>query len=97
MTIEELTQGYETEIRYQQHMIENLGRWFSLFFLMASIGMVLLYFFHRGHLVPFILGLILTILGILAMLIVGYGIYRGRLNVEKVMADFDAKLKVIQS
>lgn len=97
MTKDELTQGYETEIRYQQHMIENLGRWFSLFFLIASIGVVVLYFFHRGHLALFILGLVLTVLGILAMLIVGYGIYKGRLNIEKVMADFDAKLKAVQS
>lgn len=38
MTEQELIQGYETEIQYQKHMIENLGRWFSLFFTIASIG-----------------------------------------------------------
>ena len=27
MTEQELIQGYETEIHYQKHMIENLGRW----------------------------------------------------------------------
>ena len=30
MTEQELIQGYETEIHYQKHMIENLGRWFTL-------------------------------------------------------------------
>ena len=37
-TRQELIKGYETEIRYQRHMLENLGRWFSVLFLMASIG-----------------------------------------------------------
>ena len=41
-TRQELIKGYETEIRYQRHMLENLGRWFSVLFLMASIGGLLL-------------------------------------------------------
>lgn len=50
MTEQELIQGYETEIQYQKHMIENLGRWFSLFFTIASIGLVLIYFFCQTNL-----------------------------------------------
>ncbi len=49
MTEQELIQGYETEIQYQKHMIENLGRWFSLFFTIASIGLVLVYFFRQTN------------------------------------------------
>ena len=94
MTEQELIQGYETEIRYQKHMIENLGRWFSLFFTIASIGFVLIYLFHRTNLLLFIVGVILSILGILVMLVFGYGIYRGRLNLQKVIDDFEAKLKL---
>ena len=94
MTEQELIQGYETEIQYQKHMIENLGRWFSLFFTIASIGFVLIYLFHRTNLLLFIVGVILAILGILVMLVFGYGIYRGRLNLQKVINDFEAKLKL---
>ena len=94
MTEQELIQGYETEIQYQKHMIENLGRWFSLFFTIASIGFVLIYLFHRTNLLLFIVGVILAILGILVMLVFGYGIYRGRLNLQKVIDDFEAKLKL---
>ena len=43
-TRQELIKGYETEIRYQRHMLENLGRWFSVLFLMASIGGLLISF-----------------------------------------------------
>lgn len=31
MLSKEIVEGYETEISYQKHMIENLGRWLSLF------------------------------------------------------------------
>ena len=96
MTEQELIQGYETEIRYQKHMIENLGRWFSLFFTIASIGFVLIYLFHRTNLLLFIIGVILAILGILAMLVFGYGIYKGRLNLQKVIDDFEEKLNLAQ-
>ena len=96
MTEQELIQGYETEIQYQKHMIENLGRWFSLFFTIASIGFVPIYLFHRTNLLLFIIGVILAILGILAMLVFGYGIYKGRLNLQKVLDDFEEKLKLAQ-
>ena len=96
MTEQELIQGYETEIQYQKHMLENLGRWFSLFFTIASIGFVLIYLFRRTNLLLFIVGVILAILGILAMLVFGYGIYKGRLNLQKVIDDFEEKLKLAQ-
>ena len=96
MTEQELIQGYETEIQYQKHMIENLGRWFSLFFTIASIGFVLIYLFHLTNLLLFIVGVILAILGILVMLVFGYGIYKGRLNLQKVIDDFEEKLKLAQ-
>ena len=94
MTEQELIQGYETEIHYQKHMIENLGRWFTLFFVIASIGLVLIYLFHETNLLALIAGIVLSLLGILAMLVFGYGIYRGRLNLQKVIDDFEAKLKL---
>ena len=50
-------------------MIENLGRWFSLFFAIASIGLVLIYLFHETNLLALIAGIVLSLLGILAMLV----------------------------
>ncbi|MFC5631261.1 MULTISPECIES: DUF202 domain-containing protein [Streptococcus] len=93
MTEQELIKGYETEIAYQKHMIENLGRWFNLLFLIASIGCTLFYFFHKDSLVWTILSGILIILGLLGMLLFGYGIYKGRRNVNRVIEDFEYKLK----
>lgn len=95
MTEQELIQGYETEIQYQKHMIENLGRWFSIFFTIASIGLVLIYFFCQTNLIAFVLGIILAVLGILAMLVFGYGIYKGRLNLQRVIDDFEEKLRLV--
>ena len=89
-----MIQGYETEIHYQKHMIENLGRWFSLFFTIASIGLVLIYFFRQTNTILFIVGIILAVLGVLAMLVFGYGIYKGRLNLQKVIDDFEAKIQI---
>ena len=56
VTKQELVNGYETEINYQRHMLENLGRWFSLLFIIASIGVVLIYLFHKSFLPLLILG-----------------------------------------
>ena len=96
MKKEELIQGYETEIAYQKHMLENLGRWFSLFFTLASLGLVLIYFFHASNIWLFILGILLLVLGVLVMLLFGYGIYKGRHNLQKVIDDFESKLKGFQ-
>ena len=40
MTEKELLSGYQNEITYQKHMIDNLKRWFSLLFVVASLGVV---------------------------------------------------------
>lgn len=93
MTREELIQGYETEIAYQKHMVENLGRWFSLLFVVASIGVVLIYSFKQSLLFMLILGWVLLVLGILGMLLFGYGIHRGRKNLHRVLDDYQTKLK----
>lgn len=92
MTNQKLIKGYETEIAYQKHMIENLGRWFSLFFIVSSIGVVLFSLFHHTNLWVMVLGLVLIIIGSLGMILFGYGIYRGKKNVSKVIEDFEFKL-----
>ncbi|MBF0845703.1 DUF202 domain-containing protein [Streptococcus danieliae] len=92
MTEQELMQGYEQEITYQQHMIENLGRWFSLFFTLASVGLIFFYFFAGRNQLITVVGSLFTLFGFLGMLLFGYGIYRGRLNLQKVILDLERKL-----
>ena len=92
-TRQELIKGYETEIRYQRHMLENLGRWFSV--LMASIGGLLIYFFHKTSLLFLILGSLIALIGIAGMLLVGYGMYRGRANLQKVIQAYQQKLNLV--
>lgn len=89
----EFVQGYEQEIAYQKHMIENLGRWFTLMFVIASLGLILIYSFKDSSLILLIIGILLSLLGILAMLVFGYGIYKGRLNVQRLINCFEQKLK----
>ena len=60
------------------------------------INLVLIYLFHRTNLLLFIVGVILAILGILVMLVFGYGIYKGRINLQKVIDDFEEKLELAQ-
>ncbi len=95
VTKQELVNGYETEINYQRHMLENLGRWFSLLFIITSIGVVLIYLFHKSFLPLLILGILLALVGILGMIVFGYGIYRGRINLQKVIDDFNQKLTIL--
>lgn len=92
MTDTELIKGYQTEIAYQKHMIENLSRWVTLLFAIASIGFLLIYSFYKTNLMLMILGAVLALIGILGMLVFGYGIYKGKQNVNKVIDDFENKL-----
>ena len=66
-------------------MLENLGRWFTLLLALAGTGVVLTYFFHQGFFPLFLLGILLIALGLLGMLLFGYGIYKGRLNLHKLI------------
>ncbi|SDP13691.1 hypothetical protein SAMN05216347_10616 [Streptococcus equinus] len=92
MTKSELIKGYETEIAYQKHMLENLGRWMTLLLAVTSLGFLLIYFFNK-HIILLILGFVLMISGSLGMLLFGYGIYHGRKNIAKVINDFELKLQ----
>ena len=93
MTKSEVIRGYQTEINYQKHMLENLGRWLILLFVVASVGVLLIYFFHKVNFVVSLIGYIITFIGVFGMLLFGYGIYRGRQNIAKVIDDFELKLQ----
>lgn len=92
MTKSELIRGYETEIAYQKHMLENLGRWLTLLLAVTSLGFLLIYFFNKQTIL-LILGFVLMILGSLGMIIFGHGIYHGKKNLTKVIDDFETKLQ----
>ena len=92
MTKSELIRDYETEIAYQKHMLENLGRWLTLLLAVTSLGFLLIYFFNK-HIILLILGFVLMISGSIEMLLFGYGIYHGKKNVAKVIDDFETKLQ----
>ncbi|MDF7638118.1 DUF202 domain-containing protein [Lactobacillus sp. ESL0791] len=92
MTIEELTKGYQNEVEYQKHMLRNLQYWFQLFFTVSAIGVVLIYYFHAKTVWLFALGIILLVIGIIGMLIFGYGQWRGRQNVNLVIDDYQKKI-----
>ena len=85
MLTKELLLQYEKEVQYQKHMLENLGRWFTLLLALAGTGVVLTYFFHQGFFPLYLLGILLIALGLLGMLLFGYGIYKGRLNLHKLI------------
>lgn len=92
----ELIRCYETEIAYQKHMLENLGRWMTLFLAVTSLGFLLIYFFNK-HIILLILGFVLMISGSIEMLLFGYGIYHGKKNVAKVIDDFETKLNLLKN
>ena len=85
MLTKKLLLQYEKEVQYQKHMLENQGRWFTLLLALAGTGVVLTYFFHQGFFPLFLLGILLIALGLLGMLLFGYGIYKGRLNLHKLI------------
>ena len=85
MLTKELLLQYEKEVQYQKHMLENLSRWFTLLLALAGTGVVLTYFFHQGFFPLYLLGILLIALGLLGMLLFGYGIYKGRLNLHKLI------------
>lgn len=93
MTKSEVIRGYQAEIDYQKHMIDNLGRWLMLCFAVASVGVLLTYFFHRINFILSLIACVIAFIGVFGMLLFGYGIYRGRQNLAKVIDDFELKLQ----
>ncbi len=92
MIDENVRKRYENEIAYQKHMIENLHRWQTLFFLLSGVFIVLLYFFHQNT-VALVFLIILTVLAVIAGLVFGQGIYNGRKNVNKIIDEYERVLK----
>lgn len=97
MTLDELRKGYEEEVAYQKHMLQNLGYWFQLATIISGIGIVIIYFYHARSLILKILGIILFVLGALGMLLFGYSGWKGQQNVRAVIDDYEKKVKCLKS
>ncbi|MFS1664652.1 DUF202 domain-containing protein [Streptococcus sp. zg-JUN1979] len=92
MTQETLIKGYQEEIAYQKRMLANLSRWFRICFILASISCALIYGLTKEHIIGYRLSWIMGIISVLGMVLIGYGIYKGRLNLQRVIDDFERKL-----
>ena len=92
MSNDEIINGYHVEIAYQKRMIQNLGKWLSLAFAITGIGGMLLYY-QRGQLLTLLVGIALVILGLSGMLIIGYGIYTGTINIQKVVNHLEVTIE----
>lgn len=92
MRDEKVIRGYENEISYQKHMIENLHRWQNLLFMISAMTVVMLYFFHRNIILTVLL-VIVAVLAVLGVFVFGMGIYKGQRNVNKVIDAYASFLK----
>ncbi|MBM7643581.1 DUF202 domain-containing protein [Streptococcus loxodontisalivarius] len=97
MTEQELIAGYEEEVAYQKHMLRNLKYWYNLLFILAGLGLLLIYFYHKTNSHLFLGGCLLTALSILGMMLFSYGIYRGRQNANRLIDDLENKLQQMHS
>lgn len=83
--------AYLNEIEYQKKMIQNLQNWFKVLFFVTSMA-ILLIALPFGS--PFkISGIVLLIISILLEICIGWAIYNGRKNVNKVIDAYASTLK----
>ncbi|MBO6046663.1 MAG: DUF202 domain-containing protein [Erysipelotrichaceae bacterium] len=83
--------GYKQEIAYQKHMLDNLKRWRTLSMIISAIGVTLVYFFKGKNLILSIIGWVFIVVGVIAMLVFGYGIYKGTQNIQLLIDDLDRR------
>lgn len=89
MTQQTLIAGYQNEISFQRHMLHNLQRWQSMFSMVVGIGVLMLYFFRQQSIWLFGAGIALSVIGVLMILIIGYGIYHGKKNLQRVVLRYE--------
>lgn len=95
MTIDEMHKGYQEEVKYQKHMLKNIGYWFQLCTAISGIGIVLIYFFHSTNVWLNIVGIVLFILGCFGMLLFGYTGWKGQQNIKAVIKDYESKINYL--
>ena len=83
VTKQELVNGYETESSTNATCLKTLVVGSSLLFIIASIGVVLIYLFPKGFSHSLILGILLALVGILGMIVFDMASTAGRINLQK--------------
>lgn len=94
MTDKNVVKGYETEISYQKHMIENLERWFSILLLTSSVAVALLFILLHQNSIFKVIEIVLLLLSVLGMIVIGRGIYNGKRNINMIITEYEKKLSV---
>lgn len=51
-----------------------------------------MFYFYYGQISGLVLGVLLFLLGLAGMLIIGYGIYKGNINIQNVIDNLENKL-----
>lgn len=76
------------EATMQMRMIENLKKWFRMVLSLSTTGIVLVWWGFskpQTYLVPVIVGLLITVLCILAAFFINVSIHNGQRNVNKIL------------
>lgn len=91
--IQNFESGYENEIAYQKKMIKNLRHWQSLFSMFVGLSILLIYFFIHQNIWLFTTGIVLCVVNVMIVFTIGYAIYKGQKNVDKIENQYQLMLK----
>ena len=89
MTTQTKTQQLK-EIEFQTKMLNNLKKWIRNLIIISSIGIVLAYWgLAVQSKMPFtilgVVGIIITVVGVILCVVIGLGMKRGKENVDKII------------
>ncbi|MFT8492444.1 DUF202 domain-containing protein [Liquorilactobacillus satsumensis] len=88
ISFQEISAAYRKEVQYQRKMMFNLQLWLTLFFLIAGSSVVVIYYAKALSLGLVIAAYVALVISICLILLLGYILYKGRQNVERLIANF---------
>ena len=87
-TTKSVEKGYQNEILVQEKMLTNLVHWQSFFSMMVGFSILIIYFFSRYSVWLLVAGIVLLVANIILIFLIGYGIRRGKQNLNKVIQHY---------
>lgn len=84
-----ISQGYTNEIKFQENMLRNLQHWQSVFSVLVGIGVLITYFLRHQSIWLLITSIVISVMIAILMFTVGYGIYKGKQNVAKLIDSYE--------
>ncbi|AFT81788.1 PTS sugar transporter [Leuconostoc carnosum] len=87
-TTKSVEKGYQNEILFQEKMLKNLVHWQSFFSMMVGFSILIIYFFSRYSVWLLVAGIVLLVANIILIFLIGYGIRRGKQNLNKVIQHY---------